>query len=145
MARLFKPTITRYVDPQGRRCKKGDPGAHKKRVKSKTWRGQYRDADGVTQNVKLCTNKPAAAQMLNDLVRRAEREQAGLVDPFEQHRKARKAIAVIRRIHSVDSGHLEQHEDLSRTDGGRSGSSLSYNCPDRATRIGAGQPDRIEF
>lgn len=87
MARLFKPTIVRYTDSEGRRCKKGDPGARKKRVKSKTWRGEFRDADGILGSVKLCTNKPASAQMLAELVRRAEREQAGLVDPFEQHRK----------------------------------------------------------
>ena len=47
MARLFKPTIVRYIDSEGRRCKKGDPGARKKKVKSKTWRGKYRDAEGI--------------------------------------------------------------------------------------------------
>jgi len=85
MARLFKPTIVRYVDSEGRRCRKGDSGARKKRVKSKTWRGEYRDADGIRQSVKLCTNKEAVRNMLHEFETKAMRGRAGMVDPFEEH------------------------------------------------------------
>jgi len=87
MARLFKLTITRYVDPQGRRYKKGDPGTSKKRVKSKTWRGEYRDADGTRKTESLCSNKEAAKQLLAKLEREAQYERAGLTSPFEKHHK----------------------------------------------------------
>jgi hypothetical protein len=87
MARLFKPTIIRYSDLQGRRCKKGDPGALKKRAKSKTWRGEYRDGNNILQPVTLFTDKEASRQKLHELERKAMREQAGLVNPFEEHDK----------------------------------------------------------
>ena len=87
MARLFKPTITRYIDSEGRRCKKGDPGARKKRVKSKVWRGEYRDAFGIRRSESLCSNKEAARQLLAELERKAQYERAGLTSPFEKHHK----------------------------------------------------------
>jgi integrase len=87
MGHVYKPTIVRYADAEGRRCKKGDSGARKRRVKSKTWRGEYRDGEGNKQNVTLCRNKEAARHMLHELEVKAVRGRAGLVDPFEQHRK----------------------------------------------------------
>ena len=81
MAHLYRPTITRYLDAAGRRVSKGTPGARKKKLKSKIWRGKYRTPDGIVHNVKLCQNKEAARQMLADRVRKAERQEAGLVDP----------------------------------------------------------------
>jgi len=87
MARLFKPTITRYADSNGKRCKKGDPGTRKKRIKSKVWRGEYRDADRILRTKSLCTNKEAARQLLAELERKAQHERAGLTSPFEKHHK----------------------------------------------------------
>ena len=87
MGRLFKPTITRYVDADGRRCRKGDPGARKKRVKSRTWRGEYTDADGNRESVGLCSNKEAARHLLHELETRVALGRAGLVDSFEEHHK----------------------------------------------------------
>ena len=87
MGRLFKPTITRYVDADGRRCRKGDPGARKKRVKSKTWRGEFTDADGNRKSVGLCSNKEAARHLLHELETRVALGRAGLIDSFEEHHK----------------------------------------------------------
>jgi len=87
MARLYKPTITRYADANGKRCRKGEPGARKKRVKSKVWRGEYRDADRILRTESLCSNKEAARQLLAELERKAQHERAGLTSPFEKHHK----------------------------------------------------------
>ena len=57
------------------------------RLLSAKWYGEYRDADGVLRCVSLSTNKTAAAQMLADLVRKAELKKANIADPFEAHRK----------------------------------------------------------
>src|SRR4051794_2871284 len=54
---------------------------------SKKWYGEYRDADGVEQCVPLSTDKTAAEQRLAELVRKVEFAKAGLIDPFEEHRK----------------------------------------------------------
>jgi len=82
MARIYRPSIVRYVDPEtGKRCSKDAPGAVKHKVKSKTWRGEYRDTDGILRTEKLCENKQAAQTMLADRIRQV---QSG--DPFHLHR-----------------------------------------------------------
>ena len=85
MARLFQPTITRYVDSDGRRCLKDAPGARKVSEKSRTWRGEYRDYSGILRTVKLNANKQASRQMLAELERKAAQQKAGLLSPFEEH------------------------------------------------------------
>ena len=57
------------------------------RVLSKKWYGEYRDANDTFQCVPLSTDKTAAQQMLNELVKRAELEKVGIIDPFEANRK----------------------------------------------------------
>ena len=57
--------------------------------KTRNYYGKVRDAQGVIQRVKLCSDRTASQQMLNDMVRRAERQEAGIVDPFEEHRTRR--------------------------------------------------------
>jgi integrase len=54
---------------------------------SKKWYGEYRDVDGIEQCIPLSTDKTAAAQMLADLVKKAELGKAGITDPFEVHRR----------------------------------------------------------
>ncbi len=54
---------------------------------SRKWYGEYIDADGRPQCVPLAADKTAAQQLLAALTRKAEMGKAGLVDPFEQHRK----------------------------------------------------------
>ena len=85
MARLFQPTITRYLDSDGRRCLKDAPGARKVSEKSRTWRGEYRDYSGILRTVKLNANKQASRQMLAELERKAAQQKAGLLSPFEEH------------------------------------------------------------
>jgi hypothetical protein len=87
MASLFKPCVIRYVDADGHRVPKGTPGAYRIKDKASHWFGQYKDASGELQRVSLATDKAAARQMLNDLVRKAELQRAGIIDPFEVHRK----------------------------------------------------------
>jgi integrase/recombinase XerD len=56
------------------------------RRKSHKWWGKYRDATGVIRRVPLASDKAAAQAMLNDLLRQADRQKAGLVDPAEEQR-----------------------------------------------------------
>lgn len=87
MASLFKPRITTYRTPDGRKCKKETPGAEVFRSKAKKWYGQLKDAQGRIRRMPLCTDKAAARQMLDAIVRRVEREEAGLIDPLTDHRR----------------------------------------------------------
>jgi hypothetical protein len=52
------------------------------RVVSPTWYGRVNG-----ERVPLCTNKTAAELMIVELVRKAERAEVGIHDPYEQHRK----------------------------------------------------------
>ena len=95
MASLFKPTYSAR-DPK--------TGETKPR-KARKWYGQFRDGDGILQRIPLSTDKTAAQQMLNALVRRAEMEKAGINDPFREHR-ARPL-----------SAHLDDFEEAQRAKG----------------------------
>jgi site-specific recombinase XerD len=65
-----------------------DPKTGKKiNAKSKKWWGRYRDENGVERRVPLATDKTAAQAMLGERVKKVELKTAGLVDPFENHRK----------------------------------------------------------
>src|SRR5439155_14020469 len=77
MAGLYKPTYL-AKDANGDRTVKR---------KSRKWYGWYTDRTGKKHRVPLCMDKTAAQAMLGELIRRAEREEAGLLDPFEDHRK----------------------------------------------------------
>src|SRR5262249_20313044 len=59
----------------------------KVKTHAKKWWGRYRDASGVERRKPLAGDKMAAQTMLNEIVRRVEREKAGLVDPTEAQRK----------------------------------------------------------
>src|SRR5262245_17851258 len=78
----------RFLDDDGRRVtapltKKGDCI----RLKSAKWYGEYRDADGILHREPLSTDRVAAQQMLAERVKKAELGRAGIIDPFEAHRK----------------------------------------------------------
>ena len=77
MANLFKKNLTKTDPKTGK----------KKKSKSRKWWGKYRDALGATRRKPLCTDKGAAQTMLNELVKKAERERAGMVSPFDEHLK----------------------------------------------------------
>jgi integrase len=70
MANLFHPSYMQ-TDP-----KTGEKTLRRLRK----WYGKYRDANGVLQRVPLSTNKDAAQAMLAELIRKAERQHAGLID-----------------------------------------------------------------
>src|SRR5436305_9297490 len=84
MPQVFRKSITRYLDAEGRQVPKGTPGARKVREKSAKWYGR---APGAARPVPLCENKAAAQIMLNELVRKAGLATVGLADPYEEHRK----------------------------------------------------------
>lgn len=77
MSNLFKPSYTKVDRKTGQ----------KSRRKSRKWYGQFTDPDGEVHRVPLCNDKTAAQALLNEHVRKAERKMAGLIDPFEEHRK----------------------------------------------------------
>jgi hypothetical protein len=70
MATLFHPKYVR-IDPES---------GEKVTRRLGKWYGRYRDANGAVQCVPLCKDRAAAHAMLADLVRKAERQQAGLPD-----------------------------------------------------------------
>ncbi|MCA9112225.1 MAG: site-specific integrase, partial [Planctomycetaceae bacterium] len=112
MASLFRKTRTRYVDADGVRTTKDGDGARPKRVRSKDWYGRYRDADGIQREKRLASNKTAAQQMLNELVRRSELGRAGVVDPFADHsqRTLSEHVADFRRYLEA-KGNTASHVD----------------------------------
>ena len=75
MASLFHPKYVRTDSETGEKVTR----------RLAKWYGRYRDANGVIQKVPLCTDKTAAQAMLTELVRKAERQQAGLIDPATEH------------------------------------------------------------
>jgi integrase len=85
MATLYRPSRVVYKLPNGKRCKKGDPGAKKRRERSDKWYALYQDAAGDWKRKPLAADKSAAQAMLNELVNKAERERGGRIDVFEPH------------------------------------------------------------
>jgi hypothetical protein len=113
MSSLYRPTVIRYTDSQGRQVPKGTPGAKRVHSKSKTLRGRYRAADGTIRTVSLCDDRDAAETMLNELVRRARREAAGDIDPFEGHRQRPLAEHIEAFREFLDAkGNTSEHVSL---------------------------------
>jgi hypothetical protein len=84
MAFLYKPVRTIYLDAQGKRVKKGAPGANKVRQRSRIWWGRYAQPNGQWVPVALFTDKTASGIRLAELVRQAE---IGINNPFDEHAK----------------------------------------------------------
>ena len=59
----------------------------KVKTRSRKYWGRFRDATGQEKRVPLAADRTAAQAMLNEHVRRVEREKVGLVDPTDEHRK----------------------------------------------------------
>jgi hypothetical protein len=106
MPRVFRQQYTRPIPPDAQRViHKGKPAVRFKdsdgktvvapltgqgdrcRVASPLWYGQYNNADGVRQRVRLCENKTAAELMLAELVKKSEMGQRGIRNPYEDSRK----------------------------------------------------------
>lgn len=77
MASLYKKPVLVTDAASGQRVK----------TTSRKWWGQYKDALGRLKRVPLAVDKMAAETMLNKLVRKVERERAGLSDPTDEQRK----------------------------------------------------------
>lgn len=77
MASLYKKPIF-LTDPKS---------GHKIKTKSRKWWGRYRDVSDMERRVPIAVDKTAAQAMLNEIVRKVEREKAGLIDPTEEQRK----------------------------------------------------------
>jgi integrase/recombinase XerD len=77
MANVYKKPIV-VIDPKS---------GHKIKTKSRKWWGRYRDANEAERPVPLAADKIAAQAMLNEIIRKVEREKARLVDPTEEQRK----------------------------------------------------------
>lgn len=77
MASLYKKPVLLQDPRTGRRVK----------TKSKKWWGRFRDAGGREKRVPLAIDRTAAQTMLNEYVRRVEREKVGLIEPTDEHRK----------------------------------------------------------
>ena len=103
MASLYKRAYW-SIDPEtGERVRK----------KTANWYGKYKNADGIQVRVPLSSNKVASEQMLAELVRTVELGKAGLIDPFENHRKRplREHLTDFRQ-HLESKGNSEPHVDL---------------------------------
>jgi len=100
MASLYKKPVTRTDPRTGERVK----------GKSKKWWGRYRAADGREKRVPLSSDKTAAQAMLNDILRKVEREMAGLTDPFEEHvKKPLLSHVTDYRRHLESKGNADTH------------------------------------
>src|SRR4051812_27391929 len=82
MSKPFKVTVTRYVDPAGRRCPKHTPGARPVREESSNWYGEYADARGVRVRQSLCPDFQQSKKMLAKLIVEARLHSVGLGDRF---------------------------------------------------------------
>lgn len=83
MGSLIRQQSTIYLDPEGRRVKKGTPRARKVTQKSSKWYGQYLDASNRRRRVPLSTDKVAARHMLAALEREAELVRRGVMTKAE--------------------------------------------------------------
>lgn len=86
MAKLFKKTIVRYLDANGKRVAKDAPDARKVTEESSKWYGRI---SGKPDPVPLCSLKTAAQQMYNKLLGDAAKGSVGLADPFSEHHRRR--------------------------------------------------------
>jgi integrase len=85
MPNVFKKSIVRYLDAEGRQVPKGTPGARRVKERSTKYYGR---TPGAAKPVPLCTNKSAAQIMLNEMVKEAETAAAlGIKPTTVEHRK----------------------------------------------------------
>jgi integrase len=125
MASLFQPVVIRYVirdesghelhrDADGKHVNKNTPGAIRKKSKSETWWGKYRDSQGNLQRVSFPgLGKTAARKQLQELEVTARQMARGLVSDFEAPSKRPLADHLAdfeKSLHSNGSseGHVQK-------------------------------------
>jgi len=101
VASLYRKPIVRRDPKTGEKVK----------TKSKKWWGRYTDALGREKRVPLATDRRAAQAMLQELVQKVERQQAGLEDPAEEQmrRPIEEHLADFEtylRARDVTDGHI---------------------------------------
>ena len=86
---IFRPTVIRYKDSNGKRVSKDTPGARRSREKSGTWRARYTDAEGRTKTCSLFDDRETSEAKLADILQRERELRSGIRrhDPFEVHRR----------------------------------------------------------
>jgi integrase len=87
MANLVRPRIVRYLDKDGKRVKKGAPDACRVKERARKWYAEGVPGWPKGKRVPLASDKTVARQILSDLVRKAERGEAGLEDETTEARK----------------------------------------------------------
>jgi integrase len=103
--------FARFEDRKGRTVEAPlSEDGQRVRLKSRVGHGYYRDANGDECDVALSTDKTAAQQMLNELLRKAELARAGIANPHEEHHKRPllEHLADYRR-HLEDKGDTTAH------------------------------------
>lgn len=79
--RPYNVTVVRYELPDGRRCRKGDPGARPVRTRTETWYADLPDEAGVPRRTSLETTDQGQAWVeLRRRQREAELRARGIVD-----------------------------------------------------------------
>ena len=118
---LFKLKKHRWVDSDGKRAKASAPGAIKKIDRSKDWyayipviesakqrnvRRQNGGKKAKRELVRLCQNKRAAQEMLQEIIEAAEKKAAGIIDymAVTQQRIAELIIRYQNYLKSRGSG-----------------------------------------
>src|SRR5215831_14574808 len=86
MASIFRRYYTHTDPATGKKLKK----------RARKWYIEYRDADGIVRRVPGYVDRRATEQLAAELERKAERRQAGLTDPFDDHRKRPLLCATCR-------------------------------------------------
>jgi integrase len=121
MPSLKKINVTRYLDADRRQVPKGTPGARKVRQRSRKWYAVWREARvvaGVKVRKQVCkplsADKKAAHTMLAEIIRRQEREKAGLLDPREERLRVQLSRPVGEHVEDYlrslrESGVSEAH------------------------------------
>jgi integrase len=84
MASLQKITYVFWLDKDGRRVKRGTPGARKRVEESTKYYACWREGKRQ-RRVPLCADKDAAQAMLTDLMRTKDRVKAWLIDLRQHH------------------------------------------------------------
>ena len=84
MASLQKIITTRYIDKAGNRVARGTPGAEKKTEESKKWYACWREGKRQVR-IPLARDKAVSQVMLGDLIRKRERGDAEMVNPYKVH------------------------------------------------------------
>ena len=85
MATLYRPWRIEYKLPNGKRAKKGTPGARKVKKRSDKWYALYLDAKGDWNRKVLCGDKSAAQSMLDEILTKEDRKRSGRIDGFDEH------------------------------------------------------------